>query len=176
MKTFQGVWATFDSPKKFNAAYAVIKDKTGTRLFCHLPFVHREFTCQKRHSSFNVVKICALLGGILGALGSFYLIYRMDLGWIQPLSAKPIFSPLAILPVVFELTILVSVICTLLAVIGLTWHDRLRRPTPSSKHYLDYKRFTRDRFAIVVHCDPGQIYAINEIFRQHQAEEVFIEG
>jgi hypothetical protein len=174
MRRFTGIWATFKSIGDVNSALTALSDVKTDQLTIHSPYTELLPESQLLWSG-NNLKYFSLAGGIIGVLLSLYMIVNLELTWIRPLSAKPILSPLTMVPVAFEMTILAVVIFTLVGIVMLTVADRFLNPLPGSDAYLTYRRFTRDRFGIVVLCKESVIPSVKQIVTNHQAVEVFVE-
>ena len=174
MKAFTGIWATFDSLDYLLASIDALKEKDIRPAIIHAPFnisgkVKLDHTAKPELSHF------ALTGSVLGAVGSFYLIWKMSVEWIQPLSAKPIVSILTMIPIAFEVTILLAVVFILIGILALGRNITRRTPTPKSEEYRNYTRFTKDRFGLVLACEEAEISDLKMLLNHHQAEEVFVE-
>jgi len=89
-------------------------------------------------------------------------------------SGKPIVAIPPFTIIGFELTILLAALFTLKGLIVLIIKDSLKNPLP--KALKKYVRFQRDRFGIVVACDPSQSSVFEELMKKHGAEEVYIEN
>ncbi len=76
------------------------------------------------------------------------------------------------IPIAFELAVLLSIFFTAGAIVLFIVRDTLRHPGPLSQKYKEYDRFMRDRFGIVVACEADQLSAIESIMKKNQAEEV----
>ncbi len=174
MKSFTGIWATFSTLDHLLASIDALKEKDLEPETVHAPFNISE-KLNSDHSKGLGLGHFTLTGAILGAFGSFYLILIMSVEWIQPLSAKPIFSLLTTIPIAFELTILFAVIFLLVGILVLGIKANWRMPLPASEAYKTYKRFSRDRFGLVLACNEAEISALKSLLQNHHAEEVFIE-
>ena len=174
MASFKGIWATFYSLDHLLASINSLKEKGVEPVTVHAPF-----NISKKLSTDPPTKLklnhFALLGALLGTIGSFYLIQKMSIEWIQPLSAKPIVSFLTTMPIAFEVTILMAVVFILVGLLVLKTKNTSRMPLPNSEEYKNYTRFSRDRFGLVLACKESEIPALKNLLNDHQAEEVFIE-
>ncbi len=174
VKPFTGIWATFMAIENFKDSLADLQEKSDCHVTVHSPFLVTGIESFIKPSR-NYLNLYSVAGALLGALVSICLVVQTSLAWIQPLSAKPIVSILTFVPVVFEVTIFSTVFFTLVGIALLTIRNSLATALPKSNKYKTYKRFTRDRFGIVVFCEVGMISELKKIFHNHQAEEIFIE-
>ena len=174
MKSFTGIWATFESLDHLLASIRALKAKDIKPVRVHAPFnisgkVSLDRAMKPELSHF------ALTGAVLGAVGSFYLIRKMSIEWIQPLSSKPIVSLLTMIPIAFEMAVLLAVIFLLIGILTLGVLTNRQKSFPKSEEYKNYTRFSRDRFGLVLACKETEMPALNDLLIDHQAEEVFIE-
>ena len=86
------------------------------------------------------------------------------------MGAKPIVSIPPYIVIMFELTILIGALSTL---IGLLVNSRLRRNAPRSMYD---PRFSDDKFGVMVTCGKDSIKKVEEILNSEGAEEVKFDG
>ncbi|MGI9559020.1 MAG: DUF3341 domain-containing protein [Thermodesulfobacteriota bacterium] len=113
------------------------------------------------------VRFFTLIGALLGASSgvAFTVISASD--WPIQVSAKPIVSILPFTVIIFELTILMGALFTLM---GLLINSLLRRRSPVTMYD---PRFSDDKFGLMVVCpDDEQSEAAREIMLSGGAEEV----
>jgi hypothetical protein len=72
--------------------------------------------------------------------------------------------------IVFELTVLLGALSTLL---GLLINSRLRRNAPVAVYD---PRFSEDKFGVLVECERDDIRRVEEILKSTEADEVRFEG
>ncbi len=101
---------------------------------------------------------------------------KMALDWILPVSGKAIVSVPNMVPIAFELSVLVSIYFTMGGMFLMILRDTRKHPVPQSRKYKDYDRFMRDRFGIVVAGGNDDLEKLENIFKKHQAEEVNLES
>ena len=107
-----------------------------------------------------------LTGAILGILAGTFLAWYTEAQWRFIVGGKP---PIGIIPVVipaFEFFILIAVLFTLGGLLFMNRMPRLRLPT----HY--DKRFSQDRFGILVYCTDDNRERVPSILKNLGAEEV----
>jgi hypothetical protein len=107
-----------------------------------------------------------LTGAILGLLTGVFLAVYTAAQWRFIVGGKP---PIPIIPSVipgFEFFILIAVFFTLGGLLFLNRMPRMRLPT----HY--DKRFSQDRFGIVVYCTDADCSQVSNILSTSGAEEV----
>lgn len=174
MKRFIGVWATFSNFADLDSVVSALSDVNTDHVVVHTPFSDASSDSLPFGSN-NTLKYFSLIGAVFGAVLAGYFSFRVELTWIRPLSAKPILAPLTMVPVVFELAILSAVLFTVGGIALNSIIDRFMNPLPQSDGYLTYRRFTRDRFGIVIRCRENLIPVVHRIIVENQPEEVFIE-
>lgn len=111
-----------------------------------------------------VTFLCGLMGTTIAISGMTYVS-----AWDWPLNigGKSPFPFPAFVPIMFELTILIGGLCTMLALFAFC------RIFPGKKPRLFHPRVTDDRFVIVLECDEDfSEEKAREIFKAHNAEEI----
>jgi hypothetical protein len=107
-----------------------------------------------------------LTGAILGFLTGIFLVWYTSIQWHFIVGGKP---PVPIIPTVipaFEFFILIAVFFTLAGLLILTRMPARRLPL----HY--DKRFSQDRFGILIHCTVDNCEPVSSLLRSLGAEEV----
>jgi hypothetical protein len=107
-----------------------------------------------------------LTGAILGLLAGISLAWYTEAQWHFVVGGKP---PIGIVPVVipaFEFFILIAVLFTLGGLLFLNRMPRRRLPACYDK------RFSQDRFGILVYCPDADRERISKILKNTGAEEV----
>lgn len=118
----------------------------------------------------SIVRFFTLFGAMLGAACGVGFTVLTSMDWPLPVSAKPIVSLPPYMVIVFELTILIGALSTLL---GLLVNSRLRRNTPRSMYD---PRFSEDKFGVMVTCAREKVGEVREILNSEGAEEIKIDG
>ena len=112
------------------------------------------------------VRLFSVTGGLTGTATAFFLTIWSSLKWELVTGGK---DPVSIPPfiiIVFELTILLCGLSTLLAIFVL---GRLPKVKPSPTYD---PRFTVDRFGVAVACAPDRADAVRSLLTAAGAEEV----
>ncbi len=176
MKTkFIGVWATFEYLDDTCAAIKELKNAGYDQITTHAPCARHEID----HALGNPqsrVPFATLAGAFVGFGLAVLIITKMALDWILPVSGKPILSVPNMVPIAFELSVLVAIYFTMGAMFLMILKDTWKHPVPKSRKYKNYDRFMRDRFGIVVPCRTHDLEKIENILKKHQAEEVNLES
>ena len=172
---FSGAWATFEYLDDTCAAIKELKNEGFNQITTHAPCPRHEID----HALGNPqsrVPFATLAGAALGFGLAVLIITKMGLDWILPVSGKPIISVPIMGPIAFELSVLLSIYFTMGAIFLMIVWDTWKHPAPKSRKYRDYDRFMRDRFGIVVACGNDDLKKIENILKNHQAEEVTLES
>lgn len=174
-KKFTGSWAVFDNENDTLKTVEALRQQGYQSITIHSPYPlpeKRLFATDPK----NPIALLTLIGAVAGFIIAILFMAWSALDWIIPLSAKPIISIPVMIPVAFEVTILSAVLMMLLALISCITVSHFRYPKPFSQKYQNYCRFTDDRFGIVVPCSEEQFSALENLFRNNNAEEVEIEN
>jgi Alternative complex III, ActD subunit len=118
----------------------------------------------------SIVRFFTLFGAMLGAACGVGFTVLTSTSWPLPVSAKPIVSLPPYTVIIFELTILMGALATLL---GLLINSRLRRNTPVNMYD---PRFSQDKFGIMITCNKNNVKKVEEILNSEGAEEVKFDG
>jgi hypothetical protein len=118
----------------------------------------------------SIVRFFTLFGAMLGAACGVGFTVLTSMDWPIQVSAKPIVSIPPYTVIIFELTILIGALSTLL---GLLINSRLRKNAPKSMYD---PRFTVDKFGIMVTCGRDNVKKVEEILNSQGAEEVKVDG
>lgn len=118
----------------------------------------------------SIVRFFTLFGAMLGTACGVGFTVLTSSSWPIPVSAKPIVSIPPYIVIMFELTILMGALSTLL---GLLINSRLRRNAPRSMYD---PRFSDDKFGIMVTCGKDNINKVEEILNSEGAEEIKFDG
>jgi len=175
-RKFSGAWAIFEYLDDTCAAIKELKNAGFDQITTHAPCPRHEIDHALGNPQSRVPSFAALAGAFLGFGLAVLIITKMALDWILPVSAKPILSVPNIVPVAFELALLVAIYFTMGAMFLMILRDTLRHSVPTSRKYKDYDRFMRDRFGIVVACGNDDLEKLKDILKKHQAEEVNLES
>lgn len=118
----------------------------------------------------SIVRFFTLFGAMLGAACGVGFTVLTSSDWPIQVSAKPIVSLPPYMVIVFELTILIGALSTLL---GLLVNSRLRRNAPKSMYD---PRFSEDKFGVMVMCSKDKLGKVEEILNSQGAEEIKVDG
>lgn len=168
---FCGVWATYEFLDDTCETIKELKSSGFDRITTHAPCPRHEIDHALGDPQ-SRVPFFTLFGAFCGCGLAILIIYQMTLNWILPVSGKPVISIPIMVPIAFELSVLLSIFFTAGAIVLFIVRDTLRHPGPLSQKYKEYDRFMRDRFGIVVACEADQLSAIESIMKKNQAEEV----
>ena len=174
-KKFSGAWATFEYLDDTCAAIKELKNEGFDLITTHTPCPRHEIDHALGDPQ-SRVPFGTLAGAFVGFSLAVLIITKMALDWIIPVSAKPILSVPNIVPIAFELSVLVSIYFTIGAMLLMVLRDTWKHPVPKSRKYKDYDRFMRDRFGVVVACGDHDLEKIENILKKHQPEEVNLEN
>ncbi len=173
-KKFSGVWATFEYLDDTCGAIKELKNEKYDHITTHTPCPRHEID-HALGSPQSRVPFVTIIGSFIGFGLAVLITTKMALDWILPVSAKPILSVPIVVPIAFELTVLLSIYFTMGGMLLFILKDTFSHVVPKSQKYKDYDRFMRDRFGIVVECKENDFQKIENIFKKHQAEEVNLE-
>ncbi|MGI9013725.1 MAG: DUF3341 domain-containing protein [Phycisphaerales bacterium] len=159
-----GLLAEFDNPGALMHAAEKVRDAGYTKWDCHTPFpVHGlDKSMGIRMTKLPIfVFFCGLTGATLGVALQWFtnasdltLYAPMEVvGYPYPISGKPLWSLPANIPVIFELTILLSAFGAVFGMLGLNGLPRLYHPLFTSARF---RRVTNDRFFIVIETADGR--------------------
>jgi hypothetical protein len=112
------------------------------------------------------IRVCVLLGGIIGALSGFALTIGTSLTWPHVAGGKPIISLTPYVIIAFELMILFGALSGVGAFLIFGRFPRLQSVPGYSP------RFSDDRFGVVVNCAPGESARVERLLKDAGAEEV----
>jgi len=112
------------------------------------------------------IRVCVLMGGIIGVLSGFALTIGTSLTWPHVVGGKPIVSITTYIIIAFELMILFG---ALSGVGAFLFFGRFPRLEPQRGYST---RFSDDRFGVVVTCAPGESTRVEMLLKDAGAEEV----
>jgi len=118
----------------------------------------------------SIVRFFTMGGAMLGAACGVGFTVLTSMDYPIPVSAKPIVSLPPFMIIIFELTILMGALATLL---GLLINSRLRRNTPANMYD---PRFSEDKFGVMVATTQDNVSKVQEILNSQGAEEIKYEG
>lgn len=137
------------------------------RVFSPIPSHRLEHALALKRSP---VRAWVLAGGISGIITGFALTIGTSYTYPHYVGGKPLASIPAYVIIAFELMVLFG---ALSGVLGFLIHSRLPR-FEGVEGFQD--RFGRDRFGVMVACDPANAERVEAILKEAGAEEVSREG
>src|SRR5438105_11955990 len=145
--TLYGVMAQFDSPSQLVAAARESYAAGYRRINGYSPFPIEELSEAigfKRTS----LPLIVLIGGIIGALGGFFMQYWMEvIDYPIIVGGKPFNSWPAFIPITFECTVLAAAFA---AVLGMLALNKLPQPYHPVFNAPSFDLATRDSFFLVI--------------------------
>lgn len=174
MNKFSGVWGVFSNQEQLEIASTDLSKKGYLRQSTLSPFPLPLKNIEKEKQA-HVINILAMIGALFGLLSALFFITNISIEWIQPLSAKPLLSFIPLLPVLFEITVLVTVVFLILGTALIVVFNRKRSLLPTCSAFKQFTRFTRDRFGLVIVCDKDDVQKVKSVFQKNEAEEVYVE-
>ena len=118
----------------------------------------------------SIVRFFTLGGAMLGAACGVGFTVLTSMDWPLSVSAKPIVSLPPFMIIIFELTILMGALATLL---GLLINSRLRHNAPRSMYDT---RFSVDKFGVMITCEKDSVKDVEDILSSQGAEEIKFDG
>lgn len=174
-RKFSGIWATFPYLDDMCEAIQEIRESGFEKITTHAPCPRHEID----HALGNPqsrIPYFTLAGALVGLVLAAIIMIKMTLAWILPVSGKSVLSIPIMVPIAFEMAVLISIYFTIGGLLLLIYLDTRKHHRPQSKKYKSYNRFMRDRFGVVVPCQSGDFETVQNIMKKHQAEEVNLEN
>lgn len=153
-KKLFGVAATFKTPNEvINAAKKVV-DSGFTRFDVNTPYpVHGMDNAMKLKSS-KLGFITLVMGLTGGAVALLFMYWTMAVNYRIVIGGKPFFAFPALVPITFEVTVLVATVSTVIAMIALFFK------LPNNKHPLHdtnyMKSVSADKFGVVIEASDAK--------------------
>ncbi|MGH7889462.1 MAG: DUF3341 domain-containing protein [Thermodesulfobacteriota bacterium] len=169
MRSEQGVMGIYSYLDSTVETVKNLKKAGYEKLRVFSPFPNHEIEEELKVKE-SPVRFFTLAGATLGAICGLCFTILTSLDWPIQTSAKPIVSLPPYMIIVFELTVLLGALSTL---IGLLINSRLRRNSPMK---LYDPRFSDDKFGVLVACSRDDVRKVEEILKSSGAEEVKFEG
>ncbi len=165
MSDKQGVLGVFTYLDETLGAVKKLRDAGFKNLRVFSPFPNHEIE-EVMDEPESVVRFFTLGGAMLGAACGVGFTVLMSSDWPISVSAKPIVSLPPFMIIIFELTILMGALATLL---GLLVNSRLRHNAPRSMYDA---RFSEDKFGVMITCEKDSVKDAEEILASHGAEDI----
>ncbi len=158
--------ALFDSPDKIIHAANVVHEKGYEKYDIHTPYpVHgMDFAMKLGPSKMAYV---ALAFGVLGTLGSLFMMYWMgSIDYPVIVGGKPFFSFPAYVPIMFELTVLSAAVMTVVSMLFVFFKlPNLSHPLHDTEYM---KSVTSDKFGVTIE-------AVDEKYNEDEIKKLFSE-
>ncbi len=169
MSDKQGVLGIFTYLDETLNAVKKLRDAGFKNLRVFSPFPNHEIE-EVMDEPESIVRFFTLGGAMLGAACGVGFTVLMSSDWPISVSAKPIVSLPPFMVIIFELTILMGALSTLL---GLLINSRLRRNVPRTMYDT---RFSEDKFGVMITCEKENVKDAEEILTSQGAEDIKFEG
>lgn len=168
MEARQAVTATYDDVHTLVGAVRSLHEEGCEDVTIIGPIMETELE-EALGKPASPVRRYALLGGITGLVCGFALTVWSSYYYPLVVGGKALASIPAYVVIAFEMTILFAGIS---ALIGMLIHNRM----PTFKlHAAHDPRFSEDRFAVHVVCDPARAAKVEEVLRSYGPAEVRFE-
>ena len=169
-RPFQGLWASFAHVDEAATVVAQLHEQ-GKDYSVLSPCPRHEFYDAMGHPTSRLPWITLIFGG-LGIFFGYGFPSWTALDWVLPVSQKPIVGIPAFTIIAFELMVLLGGIATAVAIVVMGHLELFRHRMPASPTFKRYGRFSNDRFGVVVRCEESDAAAVEQLMREHSAEEV----
>ena len=169
-RPFKGVWASFEHVDETSAVVDQLH-REGRDLSVLSPCPRHEFYEAMGRPQSRLPWI-TLVFGALGIFFGYGFPTWTAMDWVLPVSQKPIVGIPAFTIIGFELMVLLGGVSTAVSIVLLGHLELFRHRMPSSRDFKNYGRFSNDRFGVVVRCEESEAGAVEQLMRQHSAEEV----
>jgi hypothetical protein len=142
-----GIMAEFKRPEDLVAAVRSVRERGYRFMDAYTPFPIQGLA-EELGFRFNVLPVIVLAGGVVGALGGFFMQYYASVVALPlNIGGRPHNSWPAFIPVTFELTILVA---ALFAVLGMLALNGLPRPNHPVFNEPRFELASRNRFFLCI--------------------------
>jgi hypothetical protein len=149
-KSAYGLMAEFDDVNSAVAAARQVYAAGYRRINAYSPYPVEELS-EAIGFHKNMVPKIVFVGGLMGCLGGFLMIYWMTaIDYPINVGGRPLFSLPAWIPIMFECTILIAAFS---AVIGMLAMNGLPRPHHPVFNVPSFARATTDRFFVCIKSD-----------------------
>src|SRR5712675_2671888 len=166
-----GVMAQFDNPSALVAAARETYDAGYRQINGYSPFPIEELS-EAIGFKRSALPIIVLIGGIIGALGGFFMQYWMEVvDYPINVGGKPFNSWPAFIPITFECTVLVAAFSAVFGMLGL---NGLPQPYHPLFNAPNFALATRDSFFLVIEASDRKFEhdQVMRFLRSLEAREV----
>lgn len=169
-KPFKGVWGSFAYLDETATVVEKLREENKNYSVISPCPRHELYDAMGRPQS-RLPWITLFFAG-LGLFFGYALPTWTALDWVLPVSQKPIVGLPAFTIFGFELMVLLGGISTAVAIFLMGGYDLIRNRMPTSDQFKQYNRFSNDRFGVVVRCEEADAGPVEQLMRDHSAEEV----
>ena len=154
--SIHGLAAEFDSPDKLMHAVKAARKAGYTKMEAYTPFpIHGIDDAMGAKPS--ILGYLVLIGSAAGlSLGIWLQWWTGAVAYPLVIAGKPFFSFEPSIPIIFELTVLLSAFVAVFGMIGLNGLPRLHHPI---FNYSGHKAITDDRFVLVIEAEDREFDA-----------------
>lgn len=159
-----GVLAAFEHVDGAVQAIRALRRTGHTDLTVYTAAPNHEIEEALGHSG-SWVRLFTLVGGLSGCAAGYAMTTWMSYDWPLLVGGKPIAALPPYVVIMFELTILLGALSTVVGMIALSVRRRLKgRPF--------HPRFSDDRIGVFVPCAPAGVDAVRQVLNRAGAVEV----
>ncbi len=133
-----GLMAKFDTPEKLVVPARRVVDAGYRRFDAYAPYPVEELS-QAMHLKPSPLPYVILAGGILGAVGGFFMqTYATVVDLPLNIGGRPLFSWPTYIPITFELTILLAALAGVLGLFAVTRFPQPYHPVFNSEDFVEH--------------------------------------
>lgn len=169
-RPFKGIWGSFAHVDEAAAVVTALRGEGKDYSVLSPCPRHELYDAMGRPSS--RLPWITLVFGALGIFFGYGFPSWTALDWVLPVSQKPIVGIPAFTIIGFELMVLLGGLSTAAAIFILGHYELFRFRMPQSPAFKAYNRFSNDRFGVVVRCEEADAAGVEQLMREHSAEEV----
>lgn len=149
-RALYGLMAEFDNPEAVIAATRRAYEEGYRKMDAYTPYPIEELSEALGHHR-NRLPLVVLIGGVLGAIGGYGLLYWTSvIDYPINTGGRPFNSWPSFIPITFETTVLVAALSTVLGMLAL---NGLPMPNHPVFNAPNFELATRDRFFLCIEAD-----------------------